>query len=139
MNVFQFCGILVAIVCGVWLADVLGHRFGAASALLGLPIGIGLVIGMLWLLGYLLRRLTEWRPGLPDCRSGSCGRENYKYVATRGHGFVVECQKCGRKYWQIRPKLGRERRCMELLADGTVQPYLKCRHLFAPWKPDAGC
>ena len=120
------------IVCGMLLALYLGKSWGVVGNCIGFTIGLAGVILFTWLI--LLGRILLFLP-FPPCRQGKCHRLG-DYVWRQGtiYGwekwgvYSYRC-KCGDYYVRDR------KRFMQLLSDGTKQPYKKLIG-FRKWADD---
>lgn len=106
----------------------MGQRYGWPYYVLGLPLGITIMLGILgaatlaWTLlqGFLFHGLPE----LPVCRRGCCrgGRlgdpGNYTLVWNEGWTLRGYRSRCGTTYKKIGPRF------VELAEDGSIHPYL---------------
>ncbi|QRO01518.1 hypothetical protein JRI60_22105 [Archangium violaceum] len=122
---------------GVVLYGTVGGVAGlAAYVLLGL------------LIAGLIRFGEWWRPGLPMCRQGRCGTDDYVHlwmvqdlpetdrqlaarVLQEGLGSLMRCR-CGDRYVQSL----KGRRVLEVGPDGTLRQYRYHRSFGRKWLPD---
>ncbi len=132
MRLVFFGGLVIAVYVGNWLGNL--------WFFLGLPLGVAIAFGVLYL-GALLWACLEalfcdGMPYLPTCGNGKCRSGlltdfgDYEPEEVGGQWGYFRCR-CGRLYWRRRE----EGRVLEVLPDGTVEPYMVWK-AFRGWYHD---
>lgn len=120
--------LLMLAMAGLLTAVWTGARFGCLGYLVGLPLGVVAMFGMIYAFAltwvYVEGLLFEGIPWLPTCRQGRCvgGRltdfGDYNSVKDDKDGlFGFRCR-CGDMYRKV------GRRFVEVAPDGSTRPYL---------------
>ena len=108
----------------VWLGLIVAFaRFGYDRArwfgvTAGVAVGIVIPIVVVRGLSFLEDLFWGGIPRFPQCKSGTCSREDYEIVKLETEENVWQC-KCGHRYDK------RGRRFVEEDDDGTIHHYLK--------------
>jgi prepilin-type N-terminal cleavage/methylation domain-containing protein len=108
----------------VWVGIVVASaRYGYERARwFGVVAGVvgGLVIPMLIVrgIGFLEDFFLGGIPRFPQCKNGTCSKDDYEYVVLETNESAWQC-KCGHRYGK------RGRRFVEVDNDGTIHHYLK--------------
>jgi hypothetical protein len=142
-GVFAWLCILLGAAFGVWRAYQHGWASPLWDVLRGAGIGLAYFLLTMLLIFSTFALGLLYRPHFPRCRSGRCKDTDYRYLyldsAAAGRdaelqestgGQLAQC-KCGTTYLISRG----ERRMWEVLADGSLRPYLRYRP-FGRWQPD---
>ena len=110
------------VACGMLLAMYLGKLWGIGGYCIGFVVGIVAAFLFTWII--ILGRVLLFLP-FPPCRNGKCNRlgeyvwqQGTIYGWTKWGVYSYRC-KCGDYYIRDR------KRFMQLLSDGTKQPYKK--------------
>jgi len=127
VTLFELLGCLVATVCSLLAAWLLGHLWGPAGYALGPPLALAGLYGFAWAAARFEDARVGGRPRFPPCRAGVCGPDDYTAVVA-DRRLLWRCR-CGETY----ARQGRHFRFVD--EAGEDHPHLVWRS-FRRWEPD---
>lgn len=127
MNLFELIYFLTIFAGGYFCGDFLGSHYGIIGWVLGFLSG-ALITVLIWRLIKIIFSMLF--PDPPICKNGKCvfNNNDYEFCGRESNGKRKWRCKCGIEY------MGYKLYFKELLADGTLRPYMKNR--MGRWTPD---